>query len=271
MNPPNFTSCNVGSIASSKGRTYRPEPQNNYLLQIGYISRGAAVIEAAQKKTSVRAGELFFIPFSEAASHTIRYSNHEPTWQFWFEFHNDTPSAEDCTAVNRLPRKMVADPKALRLIESVYIETSLYNSPEKIKPDFLNMISASLLEHLCGTLETTTLRKDRSYELIEKAMNFIQKYYDLDIDSTRIAEHCGVSRDHLIHTFRKCSHATPIQCLWSFRLKQAALLLEATNRSISEIAYLTGFKDIYHFTRRFKQQYDRPPGQYRKCRAAQRT
>jgi AraC-like DNA-binding protein len=48
------------------------------------------------------------------------------------------------------------------------------------------------------------------------------------------------------------------------RIDKAINLLETTNHSLSEIAYLTGFSDQSHFTRIFKKQTGQNPSSYRK-------
>jgi AraC-like DNA-binding protein len=48
------------------------------------------------------------------------------------------------------------------------------------------------------------------------------------------------------------------------RIDKAIHLLQQTDHSLSEIAYLTGFSDQSHFTRIFKKQTDQNPSSYRK-------
>lgn len=48
------------------------------------------------------------------------------------------------------------------------------------------------------------------------------------------------------------------------RIEKSLELLQTTNYSLTEIAYLTGFSDQSHFTRTFKQQVGKNPSVYRK-------
>lgn len=48
------------------------------------------------------------------------------------------------------------------------------------------------------------------------------------------------------------------------RIEKAMLLLEQTDHSLSEIAYLTGFSDQSHFSRIFKKHTGRNPSDYKK-------
>jgi len=48
------------------------------------------------------------------------------------------------------------------------------------------------------------------------------------------------------------------------KLKKAAELLTHTELSVSEVAFKTGYKNLSHFTRSFKNQYGVPPSEYAK-------
>jgi len=216
------------------------------------------------KRIIINTGELFFVTGDCVTRHTISYHPKGTTWQFYLNFYNDSISASDLCLISSLPEKMLADDRIMKLIESVYLETTLYNDPDRINADFLFLIGTAFLDNIYGRLSKTDAPSDRAGQLVHRAMLYIERCYHLDLNTTDIATQCGVSRDHLIHTFRKCGCSTPIQCLWDFRLKTAAILLENTLVEISEIAERCGFKNVYHFSKRFKRKYDIPPGRYRR-------
>jgi DNA-binding response OmpR family regulator/two-component sensor histidine kinase len=90
---------------------------------------------------------------------------------------------------------------------------------------------------------------------------------DEDLDVDRMADALAMSRATL---YRKCDEAftmSPKECLWTFRLRQAAHLLRETDGTVSEVAYACGFKTVPHFTRRFKEQFGRTPAACRKREA----
>jgi AraC-like DNA-binding protein len=67
--------------------------------------------------------------------------------------------------------------------------------------------------------------------------------------------------------FHDTYHTTPGRWLTMKRLAHAKLLLDTSRKAVSEIAYESGFENISHFSRAFKDKYGIPPVQYR--RAAQ--
>ena len=62
-------------------------------------------------------------------------------------------------------------------------------------------------------------------------------------------------------------HTTPGKWLTAQRLKHARLLLSTTKQSISEIAFNSGFENVSHFSRVFKEKFSLSPLQYRNNQA----
>jgi len=66
--------------------------------------------------------------------------------------------------------------------------------------------------------------------------------------------------------FFKYYHTTPGKWLTNKRLTHAKMLLNTTKQSISEIAFNSGFENISHFCRIFKEKFCSSPLQFRKNR-----
>ncbi len=73
-----------------------------------------------------------------------------------------------------------------------------------------------------------------------------------------------VTPNHLIKLFRERAGITPMEYLWQVRLDHAMTLLRKSGLSISEIAYQIGFKNPYHFARRFRARYGTSPRAFRR-------
>jgi AraC-like DNA-binding protein len=59
-------------------------------------------------------------------------------------------------------------------------------------------------------------------------------------------------------------HTTPGKWLIQKKLEHAKMLLDSTEKSISEIAFDSGFENNSHFSRIFKERYKLSPNFYRK-------
>ena len=74
----------------------------------------------------------------------------------------------------------------------------------------------------------------------------------------------GISRSHLYRLFMKHISMPPNEYLTRYRIQKASLLLEASNLSVGEAAYSTGFSDQLYFSRVFKKYKGISPSQYSK-------
>lgn len=74
----------------------------------------------------------------------------------------------------------------------------------------------------------------------------------------------GISASHLHRMFREQYGCGPVRALELIRLARSAVALQRSNRTLSEIADLTGFSNPYHYSRRFTGAYATPPGAYRR-------
>jgi len=86
--------------------------------------------------------------------------------------------------------------------------------------------------------------------------------FNLTIDEfARIAERSTAT---FKREFREYYHTSPGKWLTQKRLEHAKLMIETTNSLVSEIAYDSGFENLSHFSRVFKENYGLTPSAYRK-------
>lgn len=64
--------------------------------------------------------------------------------------------------------------------------------------------------------------------------------------------------------FEELYHTTPGKWLLEKRLNHAKLLLDTSGKNINEITEDSGFENVSHFCRVFKEKFGRPPLQYRR-------
>ena len=78
-----------------------------------------------------------------------------------------------------------------------------------------------------------------------------------------LADWAARSREHVSRTCQKSTGLSPSSWLNQKRVERAALMLKKTNRSVTEIAELSGFGNLSHFYRLFRQAHGLPPRAYR--------
>ena len=85
-----------------------------------------------------------------------------------------------------------------------------------------------------------------------------------DFSVSELAQLAGQTLSTFKREFQNSFHNTPANYIKEQRLAKAMQLITHSSLSISEICYQTGFSDLSHFTRTFKQKYSKTPSYFRK-------
>ena len=147
-------------------------------------------------------------------------------------------------AVFRMWKRTEEDPFAVydctSLIYALYAEALRRKS--RAEP----ALSPALLEHYRAAL---SYLRDR--------------FRDPDLTVSDLAAHCGVSERWLSEIFSEAGGKSPKDCITDLRISYAKELLSG-NRSITEIAEASGFRDVYQFSRCFRSACGQPPREFRR-------
>ncbi|MDE6484983.1 MAG: substrate-binding domain-containing protein [Duncaniella sp.] len=84
---------------------------------------------------------------------------------------------------------------------------------------------------------------------------------ELSVDS--LASSMGLERTQFYRKIKALTNYSPVELIKNLRLKHAQHLLKTTDRSISEIAYDTGFSTPAYFTRCYRECYGETPSETR--------
>lgn len=101
-----------------------------------------------------------------------------------------------------------------------------------------------------------------------RARDAMDRAYGEPLDIPALARIAGVSAAHFIRTFRATFGETPHRYLQRRRVERAMFLLQATDRSVTDICLDVGFSSLGTFTRTFHGIVGQPPTAYRRAGAA---
>ena len=99
---------------------------------------------------------------------------------------------------------------------------------------------------------------------IARAVDLMQSCYQDDLSLDDLARAAAMSRYHFLRSFKAHVGTTPYTYLQQVRLRTAASLLQASSRSITEIALACGFTSASRFSAAFRRFYQYSPSMYRR-------
>lgn len=86
---------------------------------------------------------------------------------------------------------------------------------------------------------------------------------DSDVSVEDLAADMNLSRVQLYRKVKSIADSSPVEILRTARLNRAYHLLLTTDKSVSEVAYEVGFTAPSYFTKCFKDEYGKVPGEVR--------
>lgn len=98
---------------------------------------------------------------------------------------------------------------------------------------------------------------------ISDTLAFIEKNYTRQITVDELAKMAHLSSRHFIRLFIQNYGITPKQYIMQLRIRYACRRLEQSAKSISDIAFESGFTDTNYFTSCFKSRMGKSPKEYR--------
>ena len=99
---------------------------------------------------------------------------------------------------------------------------------------------------------------------LRDAVLYIEGHYGDDIILSDISANAGINHTTLTALMKEELGCTAIEYLMKYRITVAKKQLEFTSVPIKDIANMTGFKTVQHFSRVFKSQIGATPAEFRK-------
>ena len=100
-------------------------------------------------------------------------------------------------------------------------------------------------------------------ERFKAAISYLENNFtDKKLNIARLAEMAGMSEVHFRRLFKNTYHVLPVKYLNILRTGRAKDLLKQTMYSITDIAEMTGYSDVYYFSKAFKKMTGTSPSEY---------
>ncbi|MFS0728141.1 helix-turn-helix domain-containing protein [Paenibacillus sp. 1P07SE] len=161
-----------------------------------------------------------------------------------------------------------SDPFTIQRLENGQVRKRIYRAFHSMiadlreRRDYWHELSLGSLREIL-----MLLAQRRSHKLdprIEEALHYLTLHMREPVRVDTLARSIGLSASRLSHLFKESTGLSIIDTLNRMRIRQAALFLEHTDRTASEVAYEVGFHNYNHFIRQFKKWYGTLPTDYKK-------
>jgi AraC-like DNA-binding protein len=239
----------AGEIVYPPGGALGPRRQDD--LQLVLVHRGSALIAIDDEP-----------PFAvEAGAVALLLPGHRETFAFdgthhsWIQAH--VQPAEPFTS---LPRSL---PLSGALADLVAEAVAVARAPLPTARPLLAALAAAAFWRYAGEAQSAPAPADA----VERARRHAHaRFADPELDLRELARAAHVSPPHLVRRFRAELGVTPMAYLWRRRVAHGVDLLTHTGLPVGDIAMRSGFKSVYHFSRRVKEQTGLAPTRLRRER-----
>ncbi len=121
----------------------------------------------------------------------------------------------------------------------------------------------SILYKILSELQKDSSVHDSKFRILKPAVAYInENFIKKTISYEDMALACGISTSYLKKLFTECYKIPPRQYVIKMKINFACDLLIDHHYSVSEIAEMAGFGDVYYFSRIFKKETGLSPTEY---------
>lgn len=227
-----------------------------------FILKGEGELVVDGKAYYPKPGELFLMP--AGVRQAFRTINENCFYKYWCHFRAESREIRIFDVIKTPLSVMVQDPEALKIrFESMVKNFNSDSALSKLraKSDMLEILSVFLEQ--VGE-ENITSSSNVPTENLNRIAAYIAGHINEEITLEKLAALLHFHPNYFISFFKHYFGVSPLKYVSGVRIEKAKLLLKTTGLSIAEVAEETGYHDLFHFSKRFKEQTGYSPSDFRK-------
>ncbi len=238
------------------GKQEYPEPYTKFGSD---LSRQELIYHCAGEDATVYFGDQVL----KTSSETIRYlpkgkvSRYELARTGWgdcFVIYFDTDIPVDTKA---FVQKATNNRKIAELFQKIFTVWIR-------KDDNYRMEAFALLYKIFAELQRQNYLPEQQYQRIAPAVDHVHTHFlDEKLNCEQLAALCAISPTYFKRLFTKRFHLPPGQYILRLKIHCACDLLQQEQFSVGQVALLSGFENVYYFSRVFKSQMHLTPTEFR--------
>lgn len=248
-----------------------------------YINEGNGTISNNSGLINLEAGYMYLIPsFTICNLNCDNYLS-----QYFIQFFEESPDGISLFNQNRNVMKLAATETDIILIkqmlkgnpgrginrsdnpkeyekEAFYKEYRSLNDTMKTHLKFENQgILLLLISRFLNDKNFKQNAPQSTPSKILDTMSYIQLHLDKNLTVAELAQRVNQNQDYFSKQFLLHTGQRPLNYIHEKKIERAQYLIATTNKSFLEIALDTGFSNLPHFSKIFKQIVSLTPGEYR--------
>ena len=232
---------------------YLQEHQHDF-YQFFYILEGCLNVRVGYQYYDITSGQICMVP--PFVPHTLNTT--KGYLQFGINLQSNLDERGIINLLNTYVTQLTVLAKPL-FLESIPI---LRNETEKLTL-FSKLKVTTMLDHfIIACIEDIMDLKENGFR--EKLISILQRNLSHNIKLDDIVKEMAISQTHLERLSNSEFGCGVIELFHRLKMDYACSLLLDSNKTVSEIAYMLGYKDVAYFSRFFKKKLKMTPGEYRK-------
>jgi AraC-like DNA-binding protein len=249
----------AGDVIYPPGGRLGPRWQNDLQLVLVHTGSVSIRIDGEQQPPQPEGSVGLLLP---GHNEEFTFATARSTHHSWVQARLAEPPPRLLARLAALPGPI---PASTALTELVREAVAVARTPLPTATPLLGAMATAAFWRYVGDAESGV---DRSgHDLISRARAFLHGHTtDPELDLRQVAAAVHVSPPHLVRRFRAELGVTPMAYLWERRVAAGIDLLVHTGLPVGDIAARSGFKSVYHFSRKVREHSGLPPTELRRKR-----
>ncbi len=126
------------------------------------------------------------------------------------------------------------------------------------------LLASMLLDRILSDLLLEFCSKEKEPGIVDELLVYLGADSTVEVSMDELEKRFHYSKEHMIRAFHRQMGTTPHQYWREIKFAQAKQLLALTDRTLEEIARLSGYSSAECFSKQFRQRYGVTPNRYRK-------
>lgn len=235
------------------------EPHSHHAYELHYVVAGRGSFELRGATLTVRPGDLFYTCPGTVHRMAVPEGQYLLQYVAFIELEGarDRELAEDL-------RTLIGE-GSIRRIGDRYHALFAQISGQTLSTDARQRRAASARMYgFLYEMMTDAPMAKASHPAIDRALDLMRSRLGEAYDLDELAEELGLDKSYFVRLFKKNIGVPPMKYATHLKMSAASDLLRTTSLPLAAIAARVGFRDEYHFAKRFKRWSGTPPGAYRR-------